>query len=228
MLHPSASSPVASRRPLLIAGTQPRSGQQQLAQILCAYAQQHHASPAQCLTLTPPLNLAHLWPQVEALSQAARPDYPSSPPLALHPEQPSRSATQTAMRTDSAVTPAWSLVVVDEGLGDVVATETTVADLAWDWRLSVVLVVPVQPGCLGQAIAHSALARQSRCHLKGLVLACPTADTWIDRHIQADPHLFQQMTQLPVLGYLPPPTHTESPTAQCQAAAALHLERLWF
>ena len=36
----------------------------------------------------------------------------------------------------------------------------TVADLAAAWHLPVVLVVPVKLGCIAQAVANVALARQ--------------------------------------------------------------------
>jgi len=205
----SASSTVAPAlipsfpRPLLIAGTNPQVGQQDLGRVLNAYTQQHHPHPAQVFPLTPPLDLAALWSQVEALSLVA---------------------TTAGDGTEHA---PWSLLLLDHGLGEVVASETTVADLAWDWRLPVVVVVPVQPGCLGQAIAHVALARQSRCYLKGLVLACPSAETWTDRQTQADPRLFQRMTQVPVIGYLPPQIAAMQPPDQAAVAAQLNLERLW-
>jgi len=120
----------------------------------------------------------------------------------------------------------WVLIEGFGGLGSPLTGESTVADLAWDWRLPCVLVVPVRLGSIGQAVAHVALARQAHIHLKGIVLNClqpmspEQSDEWA-------PHeLIQTLTGVPVLGtipYLSEPTHF---TKLAQVAAQLDLERL--
>lgn len=112
------------------------------------------------------------------------------------------------------------------GLGSPVTRETTVADLARDWRLPVVLVVPVQLGAIAQAVANVALARQSKIDLKGIVLNCvqPRTDQEIADWAPAD--LIQSLTHTPVLGTLP---HLSDPTnlaKLAQVAAGLDLEQL--
>ncbi|MDZ8028403.1 MAG: dethiobiotin synthase [Nostoc sp. SerVER01] len=112
------------------------------------------------------------------------------------------------------------------GLGSPVTEELTVADLAAEWRLPTVLVVPVRLGAIASAVANVALARQSRVHLVGIVLNCvqPRSDAEI-----ADwtpPELIQSLTNTPVLGCLP---YVDNPTdleKLAQIASDLDLERL--
>lgn len=112
------------------------------------------------------------------------------------------------------------------GLGSPVTHETTVADLAWDWQLPVVLVVPVKLGAIGQAVANVALARQCRLHLKGIVLNCIQPCSTEDIANWAAPELMQSLTQVPVLGCLPYLDYVCDRTTLAQAAATLDLEQL--
>ncbi|MEM7770814.1 MAG: dethiobiotin synthase [Cyanobacteria bacterium P01_E01_bin.6] len=112
------------------------------------------------------------------------------------------------------------------GLGTPVTMETTVADLAWDWRLSTILVVPVQPGAIGQAIAHVALAKQSRVHLKGIVLTCPTPLSDSDASKLANPDLLQTLTQIPVFGCIPHLQDVGDRSKLAHAASNLDIERI--
>ena len=70
----------------------------------------------------------------------------------------------------------WVLVEGLGGLGSPVTDELTVADLAADWRLPVVLVVPVKLGAIAATVANVALAQQKRLQLQGIVLNCTTPD----------------------------------------------------
>ncbi|HEY9847514.1 MAG TPA: dethiobiotin synthase, partial [Candidatus Caenarcaniphilales bacterium] len=89
------------------------------------------------------------------------------------------------------------------GLGSPVTYETTVADLARDWRLPVVLVVPIKLGAIAQAVANVALACQSQIHLKGIVLNCVQPCTAEEVANWAPQSLIQSLTNTPVLGMLP-------------------------
>jgi dethiobiotin synthetase len=112
------------------------------------------------------------------------------------------------------------------GLGSPITYETTFADLAWDWRIPAVLVVPVKLGAIGQAVANIALARQSRIHLKGIVLNCVQARSAEDLANWAPADLIQSLTGIPVLGCLP---HLADPMCLeelVQAASGLELEQL--
>lgn len=119
--------------------------------------------------------------------------------------------------------------VLMEGLGSLgtpLTSEMTVADLAWDWRLPTVLVVPVQPGAIAQAIAHVALAQQSRVHLKGIVLNCVQSCSEQELQAWANPGLLQSLTQTPVLGCIPHLSDPANLEQLAHAASDLVLERL--
>ncbi|NJO78276.1 MAG: ATP-dependent dethiobiotin synthetase BioD [Cyanobacteria bacterium RM1_2_2] len=104
---------------------------------------------------------------------------------------------QLQLQKDLVLVEAWG------GLGAPLTYETTVADLAWDWHLPTVLVVPVQPGSVSQAVANVALAQQARLHLKGIILNSSQPDSRQEREDWAPVDLIQSLTRKPVLGHLP-------------------------
>jgi dethiobiotin synthetase len=89
------------------------------------------------------------------------------------------------------------------GLGTPVTAELTLADLAREWRLPTVLVVPVKLGAIGQAVANVALAQQAKVNLRGLILNCiqPTTEQEIANWAPAD--LIMSLTRQPIWGCLP-------------------------
>jgi dethiobiotin synthetase len=89
------------------------------------------------------------------------------------------------------------------GLGSPVTRELTVADIAADWRLPTVLVVPVKLGAIANAVANVALARSLKVDLKGIILNCtqPEAEEKIEDLTPID--LIESLTQVPILGTLP-------------------------
>jgi dethiobiotin synthetase len=89
------------------------------------------------------------------------------------------------------------------GLGSPVTAELTVADLAGEWRLPTVLVVPVRLGAIAQAVANVALARQTKVNLKGIILNCSQPRTDEEIADLTPPDLIQSLTNIPVLGCLP-------------------------
>jgi dethiobiotin synthetase len=95
------------------------------------------------------------------------------------------------------------------GLGSPVTEELTVADLARDWRLPTVLVVPVKLGAISQAVANVALARQAQVNLKGIVLSCVQPGSQAKIADWSPMSLIESLTQVPVLGILP---HLAEPT----------------
>ena len=112
------------------------------------------------------------------------------------------------------------------GLGTPLTLETTVADLAWDWRIPTVLVVPIGPGAIAQAVANVALAQQSRLFLKGIVLNENHPCHKQEREEWAPIDLLQSLTQKPVLGYIPYLGDPSNSNKLVQVAANLELERL--
>jgi dethiobiotin synthetase len=89
------------------------------------------------------------------------------------------------------------------GLGSPVTTELTVADLAGQWRLNTLLVVPVKLGAIAQAVANVALARQCKVKLRGIILSShqPAGEEQLNSWAPVD--LIESLTQVPVLGILP-------------------------
>jgi dethiobiotin synthetase len=101
-----------------------------------------------------------------------------------------------------------------------------VADIARDWRLKGVLVVPVRLGAIGQAVANVALARHTGFGLRGIVLNCVKAYSEQEIAELAPVDLIQSLTQIPVLGILP---NLDDPTdlaKLAKVASQLDLERL--
>ncbi len=120
----------------------------------------------------------------------------------------------------------WVLVEGLGGLGSPVTRQMTVADLAWDWRLPAILVVPVKLGAIGQAVANVALARLSRVHLKGIVLNCPQTCSEEEISQWAPADLIQSLTGIPVLGLIPYLSNQTDLEKLAQVASDLDLERI--
>lgn len=220
---------------LFIAGTDTDAGKTVLTSALAAYYQTYYSQHS--LAILKPLQTGsgdrELYLQLFNLKQTPAElnplqfQAPLAPPLAAELEG---RAIDLALpwRTLQSLQQTYDLVLVEGlgGLGSPVTRELTVADLARDWRLPTLLVVPVKLGAIGQAVANVALAHQCRIQLQGIVLSCvqPVSPTQIDQWAPAD--LIQDMTQIPVLGRLP---HLDNPrdlNQLAQAAAQLDLEPL--
>lgn len=111
----------------------------------------------------------------------------------------------------------WVLVEGLGGLGSPVTDEMTVADLAADWRLPVVLMVPVRLGAIAAAVANVALARQHRLQLQGIVLNCTTPEAQVQLNQLTPPDMISSLTRIPVLGVLP---YLSDPTNLAQLSSA--------
>jgi dethiobiotin synthetase len=220
---------------LFIAGTNTDAGKTVLTCALAAYWQQHCSQ--QRLALMKPLQTGvgdrELYRQLFNLTQPLETlnplhfDAPLAPPLAA--DLAGRSIPlNVAWRVFEQLRQDYDFILVEGlgGLGSPVTHETTVADLAWDWRLPTVLVVPVQLGAIGQAIAHVALARQAKVHLKGIVLSCTQPCTPEQVQQWADADMIESFTQIPVLGLLPYLSDVQDLPALALAAAGLDLEKL--
>lgn len=220
---------------LLITATDTNAGKTVLTTALAVYWQRHY--PCRSLGLMKPIQTGlgdrehyqqHL--QLDQPLQQLNPEYfqaPLAPPLAAAREGRSVDLAKVWQTlTTLQQTREWLLVEALGGLGSPVTEELVVADLARDWHLPTVLVVPVKLGAIAQAVANAALARQHRLMLVGLVLNCCHPDAEAAIPDWAPPCLLQSLTQIPVLGHLPyltDPTNLESLVA---AAAGLDLEPL--
>jgi dethiobiotin synthetase len=118
------------------------------------------------------------------------------------------------------------LVEAIGGLGTPITDELVVADLARDWRLPTVLVVPVKLGSIGSAVANVALARQYNVQLLGIVLNCtqPLSTTEIANFAPSES--IQSLTSTPVLGCIPYLPDLDDLDLLAAAAANLELEIL--
>ncbi|NET36683.1 MAG: ATP-dependent dethiobiotin synthetase BioD [Cyanothece sp. SIO1E1] len=220
---------------LLIAGTDTETGKTVLTTALAAYWQQY-CQPRK-LGLMKPIQAGvgdrELYAQLFDLEQSPTemtPLFfaaPLAPPIAAEREGRRVELEQVwhvfeRLRRQK----DWVLIESLGGLGSPISHETTVADLAWDWRLPTVLVVPVKLGAIAQAVANVALARQARIHLKGIVLNCIRPSSASEVAAWAPVKLIQNLTNTPVLGCIP---HLPDPTdlaKLAQVASNLEIERL--
>ncbi|MBD1862645.1 MULTISPECIES: dethiobiotin synthase [Trichocoleus] len=220
---------------LLIAGTDTDAGKTVLTTALAAYWQTY--CPTRSLGIMKPIQSGlgdrELYLRLFNLNQSIdeiTPLYfqaPLAPPLAADREgrkielELAWKGLETLRQQRD-----WVLVESLGGLGSPVTHETTVADLAWDWRLPTVLVVPVRLGAIAQAVANVALARQARVHLKGIVLNCTQPRTEQEIEDWAPSDLIQSLTNVPVLGVIPHLTDATDLAKLTEVAANLELERL--
>jgi dethiobiotin synthetase len=197
---------------LLITGTDTEAGKTVLTTALAAYWQKYR--PQSSLGIMKPIQSGvgdrELYQNLFTLEQSAEeitPLYfqaPLAPPIAAAKENRPvdlgvvwQALLALQKRRD------FVLVEALGGLGSPVTNELTVADLAGEWRLPTLLVVPVRLGAIAQAVANVALARQTKVNLQGIVLNCPQPRTAAEIADWTPPDLIQSLTHIPVLGCLP-------------------------
>ena len=219
---------------LLITGTDTETGKTVLTTALAAYWQRF-VSPS--LGIMKPIQAGicdrELYLQLFTLNQSIDEinplyfDAPLAPPIAAAKEGRTIDLGLVWQKFQQLMS-ARDLVLVEAlgGLGSPITNEFTVADLAAEWRLPTVLVVPVKLGAISQAVANVALARLTGVALKGIILNCvqPVTKAQINDLTPVD--LIQSLTNIPILGCLP---YLENPTdldKLAQVAANLDLERL--
>ena len=120
----------------------------------------------------------------------------------------------------------WVLIEGAGGLGSPITDELTVADIACQWRLPTVLVVPVKLGAIAATVANVALAEQKKVNLRGIVFSCTSALTRQQLEQWAPIQMIESLTGTPVLGVLPHLRQINDLDALADAAAQLDLERL--
>lgn len=112
------------------------------------------------------------------------------------------------------------------GLGSPITDEYIVADLARDWHLDTILVVPVRLGAISQAIANVALATLQKVKLRGIVLSCSQPYTSEEIEELAPPQMISRLTSIPVLGILPYIENLSDIHQLAHAASDLDIERI--
>ena len=154
-----------------------------------------------------------------------------------HPLAPPLAAAKMGKRVDLKV--VWQalknlqqqqdLVLVEAlgGLGSPVTRELTVANLAADWHLPTVLVVPVKLGTITQTVANVALARSLKVELKGIILSCLQPYSKENIADLAPAELIQSLTQIPVLGTIPFISNLADKEKLAQIASHLDLELIF-
>ncbi|MBC1219185.1 ATP-dependent dethiobiotin synthetase BioD [Nostoc sp. UCD121] len=197
---------------LLITGTDTEAGKTVLTTALAAYWQKYY--PQRSWGIMKPIQSGigdREWYQklfaLEQSSEEITPLYfeaPLAPPIAAAREN-RQVDLAVVWQALSKLRSQRDFVLVEAlgGLGSPVTDELTVADLAGEWRLPTVLVVPVRLGAIAQAVANVALARQSRVNLKGIILNCVQPRTDAEIADWTPQQLIQSLTNTPVLGCLP-------------------------
>jgi len=89
------------------------------------------------------------------------------------------------------------------GLGSPITHDLTIAQLASNWHLETILVVPVKLGAIAHTVANVALAKHHKVKLKGIVLNCINSCSEEDINNWTSKQLIESLTQVPILGCFP-------------------------
>lgn len=219
---------------ILISATDTNAGKTVLTSALAAYWQTYHSDES--LGILKPLQTGvgdrELYSQLFSLDLSIEEitplhfQAPLAPPVAAEKEgswvdlKRAWQAFQNLQQRDLLLVEALG------GLGSPITYELTVADLARDWALPTVLVVPVKLGCLAQTVANVALARQSKVNLKGIVLNCVNECSEQEITDLAPLDLIQSLTNTSVLGVMPYLEDPRDLNQLARIASNLDLERL--
>ena len=221
---------------LFITGTDTEAGKTVFTTALAAYLQKYH--PQKSLGIMKPIQSGigdrEIYQKLFSLSQTEAeitPLYfqaPLAPPIAAAKEN-REVDLGIVWQTFTQLQQSRDILLVEAlgGLGSPVTDEFTVADLAGEWRLPTVLVVPIKLGAISQAVANVALARQSKIHLIGIILNCTQALTPEQIADWTPIDLIESLTNIPVLGCLP---YLENPLdldELAKVASDLQLEKLF-
>jgi dethiobiotin synthetase len=218
---------------LLITSTDTDAGKTVLTAALAAYARKHHSrqkwgilKPIQCGQGDREF-YHELFDRAVTEINPIYLDAPLAPPIAAERQGVSidlgiawQALERMRQQND------FGLIEGIGGLGTPITAELVVADLARDWRLPTVLVVPVKLGSIAAAVANVALAKQYDVNLRGIVLNCPRPLSESEIADFAPPELIQSLTRTPVLGCIPYITDLHDLDRLAAVAANLELEIL--
>ena len=221
---------------LFITGSDTDAGKTVFTTALAAYLQKYR--PQQSLGIMKPIQSGvgdrQLYQKLFSLSQSETeitPLYfqaPLAPPLAAAKENREIDLS-IVWQTFNQLQQSRDLLLVEAlgGLGSPVTDEFTVADLAGEWRLPTVLVVPVRLGAISQAVTNVALAKLAKEQLVGIILNCCSEITSEQNADWAPVDTIESFTHIPVLGCLPYLENPEDLDKLAQAASDLELEKLF-
>jgi len=220
---------------LLIAGTDTDLGKTVLTMALAAYWKTYRQSRSWGLmkliqTGKGDRELYHQLFELDQSPEATTPlffDTPVAPPIAAMREERPIDLAKAWQAFDSLQQQReFLLVEALGGLGSPVTEELTVANLAADWHLPVVLVVPVKLGAIAQAVANVALARYWDRDLRGIVLNFAQLQGEQQLEDWAPTAVIESLTYVPVLGVLPYLAELTDLQKLAKVASDLDLERL--
>lgn len=220
---------------LLVTGTDTEVGKTVLTTALAAYWQKYHSSRSLgIMKLMQSGEGDREWYQklfsLDQSPEELTPLYfqaPLAPPIAAAKENKTIDLAKV-WQTFTALHQRRDFLLLEAlgGLGSPVTNELTVADLAGEWHLPTVLVVPVKLGAIAQAVANVALARQLGVNLKGILLNCVQPRTNEEIADWTPIELIESLTYIPVLGCLPYLDNLTDLEKMAQIASNLDLERL--
>ncbi|MDB9476203.1 dethiobiotin synthase [Dolichospermum circinale] len=221
---------------LLITGTDTEAGKTVVTTALAAYWQKYY--PQRSLGIMKPIQSGmgdrELYQTLFSLEQSPEeitPLYfqaPLAPPIAAAKEN-RQVDLAVVWRTLLALQKQRDLVLIESlgGLGSPITDELTVADLAGEWRLPTILVVPVRLGAIANAVANVALARQTKIALRGIVLNCIQPRQEEEIADLTPVGLIQSLTNIPVLGCIPYVENPQDLEKLAEIAASLDWETLY-
>ncbi len=221
---------------LLITGTDTEAGKTVVTTALAAYWQKYY--PQRSLGIMKPIQSGmgdrELYQTLFSLEQSPEeitPLYfqaPLAPPIAAAKEN-RQVDLAIVWRTLLALQKQRDLVLIESlgGLGSPITDELTVADLAGEWRLPTILVVPVRLGAIANAVANVALARQTKIALRGIVLNCIQPRQGEEIADLTPVGLIQSLTNIPVLGCIPYVENPQDLEKLAEIAASLDWETLY-
>lgn len=221
---------------LLITGTDTEAGKTVVTTALAAYWQKYY--PQRSLGIMKPIQSGmgdrELYQTLFSLEQSPEeitPLYfqaPLAPPIAAAKEN-RQVDLAVVWRTLLALQKQRDLVLIESlgGLGSPITDELTVADLAGEWRLPTILVVPVRLGAIANAVANVALARQTKIALRGIVLNCIQPRQEEEIADLTPVGLIQSLTNIPVLGCIPYVENPQDLEKLAEIAAGLDWETLY-
>ena len=199
---------------LLIAGTDTDVGKTFVTIALAAYWQKYYSNQNSLLGIFKLLQTgigdfeqySHLFTKINSIEVATplRFDAPLAPPIAAQKEGKTIELSKI-WQEFSHLKQKSDLVLLESlgGLGSPVTDELTVGNIAADWRLPTILVVPVKLGAIANAVANVALARSLKINLKGIILNCTNSQAMANIEDLTPVDLIQSLTQIPIIGTLP-------------------------